>query len=243
MHSEALMTLLMLLTGCWIAPSDKAPVDDTAGDTGTGADAYGCIESARVPITDTSVPSEGMDFAPDAIVTGFSGSWEGLFEYVVGDPGPASFAIRPDGGTWEMVERTLYEGSDGMGSGADEECSSYYAWTTEAQLTDALGAFAEHFTGELDAYTVDAVTFRGGIALASVAGTTRPTAWDPADWPENTLSIDGNGSPDQWIVSATWQATNEDTAKDESSEADTATIEPSGMSELVGTMTAGRAAD
>ncbi len=234
MASEA--SMLLVFFGC-VLPDGAEKPSDTA-DTGlpTG-DAYGCVEDARTPILDTTVAAEGMSFSPDAVLATVAGGWVGTFRFVSGDEQLAGFTVET-GGSWEIVTRTLHDGG-GLGEGAPvEECLPYYAWSTDAALSDASGAFDEAFAARIDATAADAATLSAEVPLDDLVGATRPAAWDPADWARNTLSISGTAVPGQWEVSVMWQASSEAAASaKEETGADTATVEPSGMVEGVGSGT------
>lgn len=223
--------MLVFLLGCLLdaKPADTADTADTSLPSG---EAYGCVESSRAPVTDPAVAADGMAFAPDEAVGALSGAWTGDFTFVSGDVAPASFSVAADG-AWEVVYRTLYDGG-GYAEGAPvEECGSLYAWTTTASLSDATGALAEAFPATLLVREADTASLVGGVALDGVVGTTRPTAWDPADWARNTLSFSGEAADGTWLVSALWQAASAD-AKEEAA-TETGVVEPSGMTEGVGT--------
>ncbi|MDP2313391.1 MAG: hypothetical protein Q8P41_10830 [Pseudomonadota bacterium] len=228
--------LLAILAGCGFDDASK-PLGGDTGDTGhpTG-DAYGCIEDGQTAIADTSVPAEGMDFAPDTVVAAFAGAWGGRFDFADGEVAMAGFSVSPEG-TWALVSRHYVDSGLGEG-GLAEDCGPTYLWTTEAMLSDETGALDERIAVQISVPTADVALLTGTVALDSMVGTTRPEAWDPADWAENDLSVSANATPGQWIVQVLWWASTGVDAKDEGAETETGTVSPSGMSELVGTMTA-----
>lgn len=226
--------LTLTLLGCIIGGKEDSGSPDTgAGDDtgggGTGGDAWGCVEIEVTPITDTTVAAGDLAFAPDDAVVAWAGTWQGTFTFTAGNTELAAFSLDP-AGTWELVERELQGGDDTtMSTAPAEECRDSYRWTTTFEVSDASGAFEEVTQGLLELEDLDAAELAVNIPIEVVVGTTRPS-WDPADWAYNGLVFSGTGTPGSWSVSVLWQGVNPDFA---SGTVDTATVEPSGVSESV----------
>lgn len=220
--------ILLLLAACGTL------VDVKSDDTGTleaGADPYACVESERIELTDLSVPADGLDFAPQAVVDAYGGAWTGTFSFTAGNEERAGFGVRPEG-LWQLVKREA--SGSGLGDGAPvEDCGPMYSWGTESVLTDASGALDEVFGAGVIVRALDAVELFGVVPLGAVVGSTRPSGWDPADWDRTDLVVTGTASPAGWLVSAMWVASQEADAKDEGT-AETGTVDVSGMTEGVG---------
>jgi hypothetical protein len=106
---------------------------------------------------------------------------------------------------------------------------------------------AENFLSFATASEPDSAHWYGTKPLAEVAGTTRPTSFDPADWDVTELAVEGSlegGQTGHLLGSVTWQGYDDaDTSQDPApadTGATTGTIAPSGMTEGVGSFDLGR---
>ena len=230
--------MLLLLVGCARDPGET----ETPPPVNQGlAVREGCVEEGRASITDRTAAGEGMSFPPSAVEQLLAGLWLGSFSFVSGDDAPAAFDVA-GGGTWEVVQRTFYEGGEtGEGMSATD-CGPFYAWTTAVVLVDDFRALDESFPVTVEASSKWTATLFGALPLEEVVGTTRPTEWAPSAWESNALAItatatalDVSGSPDRgwWDVSVRWQAGTEGT--EDSPTSDTGATTASGAAEEVGT--------
>lgn len=227
--------MLLFLVACTGAPDSATTLDST--DPGGDAADY-CEETGRTPVTDRSVPSDGFTFAAGEVVNAFAGAWSGTWAVYSGGGGAAAAGLAYSDGAIEGVTYQLHQDTSGMGGGAEPQCASRYEIAMDLAASTDDGQIAEAAAVTVVASESEAMSFNVGVDIGSVGGTTRPS-WDPSDWATNTLSLDGSGSGANLTISATWQASSGargpvvDTA---SAGTETGTVEPSGMTEGVGSM-------
>jgi hypothetical protein len=233
--------MLLLLLGC--IPSSSVLTPGSVPDApGQGAAAY-CEETGRAAVADPTAPADGLAFSAADVLGAFAIPWTGTWSPYAGPGGTADVSLLWSDGAIAAVTYAMNEPDTGsMAQGAPSaECPSRYEIDLLLSVATDDGLLAEAVNTTLVASSAAAVSFDAAVDLASVGGTTRPAAWDPADWPVNTLSLDGYGDGAALTISVGWQAASGargpelDTASGGGT-VETGTTEPSGMTEGVGSM-------
>ncbi len=229
-----------------IACTTDTPLDstDTGIDDDTGGDpnaASYCAEVSSSVVTDPSTPSAGFDFAAADVVGDNDGDWVGTFEYSGTGTDFGQLSLSYEGGEILAVVQELVNpgGTDtGPEPGApDPECPSFYRIPFEVYLRVGDSALRESASVEVEAVTASSPSLRLTVAVEDLVGEAVPT-WDTREWAYNTLYASGYRAEDQWHVSVGFWGSNEATSRHAApkEEAETGTVEPSGVSESYGSM-------
>lgn len=237
--------MLILLLGC--IPSSSVLTPHSLPDApGQGAAAY-CEETGRAAVADPMVPANGLTFSAADVLGAFAIPWTGTWSPYAGPGGTADVSLLWSDGAIAAVTYAMNQPDTGsMAQGAPSaECPSRYEIDLLLSVATDDGLLAEAVGTTLVASSAASVSFAASVDLASVGGTTRPAAWDPADWPVNTLSINGYGygygDGATLTISVGWQASSGargpslDTGSGGGT-VETGSTEPSGMTEGVGSM-------
>ena len=233
--------MLLLLLGC--IPSSTVLTPDSLPDApGQGAAAY-CEETGRAAVSDPTVPAVGLPFSAADVLGAFAIPWTGAWSLYASPGGTADVSLLWSDGAIAAVTYAMNEPDSGsMAQGAPSaECPSRYEIDLLLSVATDDGLLAEAVNTTLVASSAASVSFDAAVDFASVGGTTRPAAWDSADWPVNTLSIYGYGDGATLTISVGWQASSGargpslDTGSGGGT-VETGTTEPSGMTEGVGSM-------
>ncbi len=194
-------------------------------------------------VTDPAVAADGFLFSAAEVIGAFAIPWTGTWSPYSSAGGTADVSLLWSDGAIAAVTYAINEPDSGsMAQGAPSaECPSRYAIDLLLSVSTDDGLLAEAVSTTLVASSATVASFDASVDIASVGGTTRPAAWDPADWPVNTLALNGYGDGAALTVSVGWQASSGargpelDTASG-GGVVETGTVEPSGMTEGVGSM-------
>lgn len=237
MRFERWATVAVVASAC-AKTQDDGIIEGPPGDMPST-----CVESSRSPVTDPTVPSEGMGFAAADAVALVDGDLVGeLVSYDAdgAEAGRTPLALTLVVGSIDRVERTLVNPPDGSDMGApDVACDPIYELHAVASLSTEDGRLADDFDVVIPVLALDGLALHGHLPLADVHGTLAPVSIDPAAWDAVMVGLDASLDASGWTGSVGIYASREaeetfDTATG------TGTIEPSGMSETVGTFQAHR---
>lgn len=231
------MFLPLLLLACAPSPKDTATPDDTGGGGGADMPAY-CEEERREVVDDPYAVPDGMWFAAGEAVEAQSGTFTGALEPYEGGVGSNLTLVNSlgDGGV-ALVFRVLVDpsgGDTGYATGAPEptDCPPVYAYTLDVALSSDDGRWGGAFEAEMEVADPAVAALSAAQPIDALTGSAAPS-WDLGDWDVTSLQISASLVPDGWQGSLSWMAGNESMASG-SGGTDTAEVEPSGMTEGVG---------
>ena len=230
------MFLPLLLLACTPSPKDTSTPDDTGGG-GADMPAY-CEEDRREAVEDPYSVPDGMWFAAGEAIEAQSGTFSGALEPYEGGVGSNLTLVNSlaDEGV-ALVFRVLVDpsgGDTGYATGAPEstDCPPVYAYTLDLALSSDDGQWGGAFRAEMEVADPAVGELSASQSLDALTGSAAPS-WDPADWGSTSLMLSASLVTDGWQGSLSWMAGNETMASG-SGGTDTAEVEPSGMTEGVG---------
>lgn len=189
--------------------------DEWVKDSGLNdreADAWGCVEVDRQPVTDPSMPADGFSFTAEEALTSWSGAWSGLLspsaEEKTEESVESALVIRSTG----LVEAVLSEEGDTTMEYADGiDCGSRYEAVAELDLSLGVdGSLMEQTLPAVLTLLASSINLAGELPLDEVTGALEPE-FDPSEYDESYLSLYAGGSDGALLGTVGWIATRADT--------------------------------
>ena len=166
-----------------------APSDDSGGgsdDTADGGSLPGyCQEVSRVEVDLDDVP-KGFTSSARTVIEATAGAWAGTWDTwsEIEDPGLATMVVTFNDATIHVVDEAYAPPSEDDDYGSTktpDSCVRHYAIPMSGTLESEDGSVAEAFDLTLEAPVDTDPIFAACIPLDDVAGSSRPTDWNPSE--------------------------------------------------------------